>query len=178
MIGGLWLLAKYGTTLELETYLQQTQEIWSKSDWAGRQVAAISPRLSRTAKEAVRNVFSANGLLEASGVLSHIEHMQGFLSLDRQLRSYLTWSPSQGYSYPLPKVLVALALLNGRLATSERSDLTRFMHNLVGDEIYNELLSSVDNPAPEAPPGATPTQVLAPVVVRPISPESAEPTTT
>src|SRR6266436_536284 len=95
-----------GSREALEQYVQNYQAVWSKSEWAGRQVAAATPRMGRVARNAIQKVLASRGLLEGLGVLAHLDLLGEMRVLDSQLRKYLFWRPQGRYSYPLQKIVI------------------------------------------------------------------------
>lgn len=137
--GGLWLVAKYGSSLEVEQFITDTYPVWRQSHWAGRQVAAATPRLSPNAYSKVKSKLLSSGLRDGISVLAHFDELRGLTALDPQLRSYLFAKPQRG-SYPLGKVLIAIALLDCQSAAEERLEMRQSIAEICHDEVYSSLL--------------------------------------
>ena len=85
---GLWLLCKYGLSSDLRRFVWHTQKVWMRSAWAARQVAASLPRLSVSDRSQVREVIQQCGLLDALGVIVHLDECSALTSVDRQMKMY------------------------------------------------------------------------------------------
>ena len=138
--GGLWLICKYGTPLEIESYLRATFEVWSKSEWAGRQVAAATPRLTPAAVAHFREALSRSGLLEGLGVLAHLDQLSEISGLDTALRMYVLHQQRPGTAVPLPKVLINAAVLAGRLPIAEKIAVKSTLSAIIFDPHYRAIL--------------------------------------
>jgi hypothetical protein len=136
----LWIVTKYGSALELEEYVERSFEIWGKSQWASRQIAAASPRLRPPARARIAGAIVRSGLHEGLDVLSHLDELRGMFNYDHQLRSYVFHQPSPGWSYPLGKVLLALSLLEGASTLEERRGLRGFLAASITDPYYRSIL--------------------------------------
>lgn len=140
VISGLWLMAKYGAADELRKYLDLTEGVWSQSQWAGRQVAAVTPRLAAGDRRRVIHLFSNSGLLEALRVLSHLAELRRMDRLDRQMSMYLKHPVKPPFPYPFPKVLITLNLLLGQASASVKRDLRDDVLRTTGDPVHHQLL--------------------------------------
>jgi hypothetical protein len=155
---GLWLVAKYGSALELEEYIDGSFEVWGKSQWASRQVAAATPRLRAPARDRVTGAIVRSGLHEGLGVLSHLDELRSMHDFDRQLRSYIFHQPSPGWSYPLSKVLLATALLDGSTTIEVRRGLRGFLSAFMTDPYYRLILELGAMAPPSSLPPTTASQ--------------------
>ena len=136
----IWLLAKYGEPQELAVFLDESHNLWTRSSWTARQVAASIPLLAISQQEAVRGRLVQSGLVEALRVLASLDEMGRLTTLDRQLRSYLLYPPTAEHPYPLGKAIVARAILKGRLSAAERKDLLARLRELVDDPCYLAMI--------------------------------------
>lgn len=155
-LSGLWLLAKYAPARQLHRYLKEHELVWTRSNWAARQVAAALPRLSRGDQRVWSDRLVQDGLYDGVGVLAHHRQLARLPALDRQLKSYLLHRPKAPYNYELPKTLLAVTLLEGDMPLADRRALQNDLLQLVDDPVYRAtLLARI--PAvtpPPAPPGA------------------------
>ncbi|MBE9157764.1 RNA-directed DNA polymerase [Nodosilinea sp. LEGE 06152] len=138
----LWLTAKYGSRNDLISLIQSTKGVWEKSGWTARQVAAITPLLSKQDRLLVAETATQNGLLQALEVLAHISSIKRMQSLDKQLSSYLMHQPSPNWDhYPLPKVILAIAIFQGKLKPALKEKLRDNMTDFIQDKRYKYLLN-------------------------------------
>lgn len=134
---GLWLLAKYGTDMEIGDYAVRHERQWRISQWASRQVAAASVRMNGESAARVAGTISAFGLLEGAAVLGHIREIQHRTSLTKGMRMYIE-RPSQ--PFPLSKALIACTLLRGNLPERRKAQLLSRLLGAVADPTYERLL--------------------------------------
>lgn len=142
------LVAKYGTPLQRESFFDRTFDVWSKSQWASRQVAAATPLLQPTAQNRIRGAIIRGGLHEGVAVLAHLEQLKAEANLDAQLRAYVFHQPNPGWAYPFGKVILASVLMDGALAISERSSIRSFLHLIITDPAYRSILQLGEGPPP------------------------------
>lgn len=160
-LAGLWLLAKYAPSSRLHRYLIEHETVWTRSSWVARQVAAALPRLSRAQQRVWSDRLVHAGLYDGVGVLAHHRQLARLKGLDQQLRSYLLHPPHAPYNYDLPKVLLALTMLNGSMPIESRLALQDELLRIVDDPAFRELilaqLPSVRPPVAQEPrPGRAP----------------------
>jgi hypothetical protein len=136
-LAGLWLMAKYGEQAKLGAYVRRFAEVWMSSEFSARQVAAIAPLLAREDAEFVKRRVGESGLVAALEVFASLEDIANLQSLDVQLKSYLL---SKDMQYPLPKVVVAVALLNSDSKLSTKSSLYAALIDRIVDPAYVRLL--------------------------------------
>lgn len=67
-----WLLAKYGSRADLMSLIASSKNIWGKSAWTARQIAAVTPLLFEQDRLSITETVTQNGLLQALEVLAHI----------------------------------------------------------------------------------------------------------
>jgi hypothetical protein len=120
--------------------VKTSRQLWEKSSWTARQVAAVVPLMPAEAREVVVSTAATNGMLQALQVLASTFSLRRMTTLDRQLRSYLGHPSPDGYPYPLQKVIVAKTLLEGSLADPEKAWLKEALANVVHDPIYRRML--------------------------------------
>ena len=136
----LWLLTKYGSARELARLIRDSQPVWSKSQWAARQVAAATPRLSLADRRWTTTRIFVGGQLSALSVLQSLARMRSLSRPDPQLKSYLTHDPGDGFPYPLEKVLVAQALLQGEMSKDRKAHLRNEVIGIARDARYTRIL--------------------------------------
>lgn len=139
-LAGLWLLTKYAPAPRLNHYLIDHETLWTRSSWVARQVAAALPRLSRVQQRMWSDRLVRAGLYDGVGVLAHSRQLARLTSLDHQLRSYLLHPSRAPYNYDLPKVLLALTMLSGSMATEARFALRDELLLIVDDPAFRELI--------------------------------------
>lgn len=140
VVGALAVIAKYGSRQALGDYVRATVAVWGRSEWAGRQIAAVTPRLDGPAREFVLHELSTNGLLEGLRVIAHLSEMQKLGAMDKQLKSYLFHGITSGYPYPFPKILIALAILQGSIGAAEKQQIADTVSRIAQDDVYREML--------------------------------------
>jgi hypothetical protein len=141
--GGLWLLAKYGNRNDVQKYVRSYRYLWTRSDWAARQVAGAYPLMNATLRAEVYRTLANSGLTDSLQVVAHYEQLMSMQKLDKQLTSYLLYSVKPPYSYPLPKFLIAGGLLTGQLDQPEKARLQAGLAKVVQDPIYSFRLKSI-----------------------------------
>ena len=137
----IWLLSKYGSRADLMSLIASSKDIWEKSAWAARQIAAITPLLLEQDRLSILETVTQNGLLQALEVLAHINSMKRLTQLDQQLSSYLKYNPSPNWAYyPLAKVILTIALLKGNLDTLKKNTLLSNL-SIITDSRYKYLIT-------------------------------------
>lgn len=72
----LWLACKYGTEQDVGQIAIGNHRQWHSSEWASRQVAAATPRMSDTDFLETERIIGRYGLLEGGAVLSHFRELR------------------------------------------------------------------------------------------------------
>ncbi len=137
LCAGLWLKVKYDSDEGLLEYLKLTKESWRQREWAGRQVAAVWPKLSSSGRQWLEGELARNGLLEGLRVLGHLGELRRLSQLDHQLKSYLYHAAAD---YPLYKVLVAKSLMGGNLGPSAEDKLRADVCGLMNDKVLEGVM--------------------------------------
>lgn len=142
VIAALWLLAKYGTRADLMSLIASSKDVWGKSSWTARQVASVTPLLEEQDRQSISEIVTRNGLLQALEVMAHIASLKRQKTLDRQLSSYLMHKPSPNYRYyPLPKIVISIALLRGGMNLIDKNKLRSGLKLLIADRRYCYLIN-------------------------------------
>jgi hypothetical protein len=136
---GLWVKAKYASAAQLKDFIAETRDVWTRREWAARQVAAVTPLLPLSTVAKIRREMGDRGLLQGIRVIGHLEEMRQLREMDTQLRMYLR---HQSNPYPLYKVLIAKCLLRGNLGPDAEAELQDEMRQVVSDPGLLRLLSS------------------------------------
>lgn len=163
-VGGLWLIAKYGHAADLGAYLHAHRRTWERSEWLARQVAAATPRLSAPMRQSIITALTLNQLQDGLSVAAHLGQLKKLAAMDEQLEMYLRRAPHEAYGYPLGKMLLAIALLDGEMDDERKRDLQDALLDTLDDPIYRALIVAnpariVPMPALSAPPKLTPASV-------------------
>lgn len=137
---GIWLLSKYGRISELSELILNSRSVWEKSSWLGRQVAAVAPLLPDHLHRTISETAAKNGLTQALQVLANLSSIKELPKMDRQLESYLCHDPGPSHAYPLPKVIIAKALLNGNLPGKAKDQLRSKLAEFLRDARYEVIL--------------------------------------
>ena len=136
-----WLLAKYGSREDLMSLVVSSKDIWAKSAWAARQISAVTPLLLEKNRNFITEIVTQNGLLQALEVLAHLESIKKQTRLDKQLSSYLKHQPGPNWEYyPLPKVILTIALLQGKLDPTQKTALRNDILTIITDRRYRYLI--------------------------------------
>ncbi|MEW6499142.1 MAG: hypothetical protein AB1589_42660, partial [Cyanobacteriota bacterium] len=105
-------------------------------------VAAVTPLLLEQDSLDITEKITQNALLQALQVLAHISSLKRLTSLDKQLSSYLRHQPSSSWAYySLPKVILAIALLQGNLDPIQKKNLRNNLLSMVTDRRYKYLIN-------------------------------------
>jgi hypothetical protein len=145
-VAALWIVVKYGTRTDLMNFLTSHENAWRGSEWASRQVAAVLSRLIGRDRTMIEDQLLASGLLEGLRVLNHLRHLRQLPALDKQLRTYLLQPVHDPWSYPLPKVLIARAALDGALSPQDKDALRSGIAELTSDPVYRSWLGASKAP--------------------------------
>ncbi|HEY9825353.1 MAG TPA: RNA-directed DNA polymerase [Stenomitos sp.] len=138
----IWLLTKYGSRADLMSLIASSQDIWEKSTWTARQVAAVTPLLLEQDRLSITEIVTRNGLSQALEVLAHIASLRRLTNLDQQLNSYLKYQPSQNWPYySLQKVVLTIALLQGKLDAVQKTNLRNNLLAIIPDRRYKYLIN-------------------------------------
>ena len=141
--GGLWLLAKYGAHDDIQKYVRTHRDVWTRANWAARQVGGVYPLLSPTLKAEIYSTMANSGLTDGLQVVTHYRQLMKMPRPDTQLRKYLLHSVKAPYAYPLPKFLLAGGLLTGGLDTAEKAALQSQLATVIADPIYLDRIKGI-----------------------------------
>jgi len=139
VIAAVWLLAKYGSRSELTNLINSSKDMWKKSPWTARQIAGITPLLDIDCSD-ICETITQNGLGQALQIIEHIASVKRLHNLGNQLNSYLKHQPSSGFPYPLPKVIIAVALLKGQLDRQQKINLHNELLTIITDRRYIKMI--------------------------------------
>jgi hypothetical protein len=137
----IWLLSKYGSQEDITSLIYSSEDVWKKSGWAARQIASTTPLLLEKDRIYIDKVITKNGLLQALGVLTNISSIKELINLDFQLDNYLKHEPSASWAYPLPKVILTVAILQGKLNSTHKKALCEKLFSMLTDNRYKYLIS-------------------------------------
>ena len=136
----LWLFAKYGSPQQIGAFIGSSRKVWTRSPWAARQVAAVTPLLSSSDQQAVRDALVGSGLTEPIRVLASLSQLNQLTSLDPQIRAYLLQVPAHGFPYPLEKAIIGRVVVRSRIASSIRRGLRARLVQIMDDPCYASIL--------------------------------------
>ena len=140
LCAALWLLAKYGPEGDLGRVVMENERAWRSSEWASRQVAAATVRMSAEDARIVAQTVSSYGLTEGSAVLLHLQQIGDADEFDDQVRDYVQYDNGPARPYPLPKVLTTLVLLRSRLPEDQKAEVAGRVLAVVNDPWYERII--------------------------------------
>jgi hypothetical protein len=143
-VGALWLLAKYGHACEITRVLRENPDTWKSNPFVARQVAAICLRLEDETDEVhwISETLRMSGHTDALRISANVNDLRSASCLERADRMYLVPTSFSG-PYPLPKVLLAKAILNSDVPRAQRKELKDQLLRIVGDPWYKRQLRSI-----------------------------------
>jgi hypothetical protein len=141
-LAGLRILAKYGDEDSVQGHVLLSKGTWTVSSYLARQVAAVTPRLTRPdILHEIRGGMLQYGQLEAVRVLEHLDLLRTSEQLPVGMEWYL--GPRRGGegSYPLHKFLILMQMLRSATLSAEaRARLKGRVRHQIGDPIYEKQL--------------------------------------
>lgn len=150
-VAGLWLMAKYASRTELESFVTRHRDCWAYQEWAGRQVAAAAPRFSDAAVTSVRRTLVETGQVEGLRVLDHLDRLKRVERLDRSLKSHLDPELHRGNPYPFSKILLLIHFLSCRQLADDILPIREKVAETVHDPVLARLLREVPVPHANSP---------------------------
>jgi hypothetical protein len=87
-------------------------------------------------------ILQDNGLLQGLQVWANVSRISKLTDLDEQLRAYMMHRPKRGAPFPFPKVVLAVALLSGKLSVASKSKLRAHLLSTIADPRYRHLIRS------------------------------------
>lgn len=132
------VVAKFSSSRRIRQFIDRAARVWRRSEWSGRQVAAVTPILEDLDRRRVLELLQQFRLREATDILLHLRELSRLQRLDPQMRLYLIQSRGR-YPYSFPKVLISLALLKGSLQDPDRLAVLNQLKSVVQDSRYHEL---------------------------------------
>ncbi|RPJ77820.1 MAG: RNA-directed DNA polymerase [Alphaproteobacteria bacterium] len=140
-LAGLWLIVKYGSQNDIDYFISKTINIWKSNDWLARQVVAIWPRInSEETKDNIKNVINSFGLTSAKLVLDNFNIISSDEAiLSNKVHPYIMATMGNG-RYTLPKFLIALSILRGKLDDKVRERTKAQLLKIVSDSMLRYYL--------------------------------------
>jgi hypothetical protein len=133
--GALLLHSKFSGDKRLDVFIRSTIRTWRTDEWLARQVCALYPRLRDETKQLLSNTVNTFGLSSARSVLDNWKLIEADVSTYKNyLRPYLT-ATKKGGVYPVPKYLLAMAVVGGGHAKSLRQNLLTGLLQEIRDPI-------------------------------------------
>jgi hypothetical protein len=133
LVASLWLLSKYGTQDQLRDVLRDTEDLWSKSEFLSRQVAAAASKFRRRRDfEWICVKVEKHGFQSAISVVSALRALQVYAStVPNAINLYCTNGNNIG-AYSIQRFLVTF-----RVATSKK--LPNFARMAFIDRVLNYI---------------------------------------
>jgi hypothetical protein len=140
-ICALWLLGKFGSSVDIEHLLSKYSRVWTRNTWVARQVTSIWPRLNESTRRSVENAVHSFGLREARLVLDNFQRMNDERRYKKLIRPYILATKNDG-SYPLYKFMIALNLLQTDMPVSVKNDLKERLLVILSDNVFRNIVKS------------------------------------
>ena len=134
----LWLLVKYGDDSAVGDMVRNHTSLWKGSEWASRQVAAATVRMTSADAGYVTASMAAFGLLEGAAVLTHLAELRAETQLTSAERRY--WQ-HRSEPYPLAKLVSCLSVIRaGSLSPADATAFRATIRGVVADPVYLQLI--------------------------------------
>jgi hypothetical protein len=139
LCAGVWILCKYGTEADVGRLVKENERSWRASEWASRQVAAATVRMTSQDAAEVSRVIVQYGLLEGSAVLVHLQELEERTTLNTDIRSYIQ---HESDPYPLQKLLILVSLIRSRIDRNAMRALKDKAMSFIRDPIFRAIIAS------------------------------------
>ncbi|WP_162291024.1 RNA-directed DNA polymerase [Erythrobacter colymbi] len=145
LVASLWLLAKYGTQNQLKTVLQDTEDLWSKSEFLSRQVAASAAKFRKLNDfNWIANKIAKHGFQSAITVVNSLRDLQTYtVSVPAYILLYCT-NGNQVSPYSIQRFLVTFRVASSRnLAPAKRTEFIDRVLQYVRDPHFVKVLQKL-----------------------------------
>lgn len=144
-VASLWLLSKYGTQSQLRDVLQETEDLWSKSEFLSRQFAASSVKIRKIRDFNWISVkIQKHGFQSAIAVLSSLNVLQGYtLNIPKNILLYCT-NGNNISPYSIQRFLITFRVATSReLPRAKRVEFIDRVLKYVQDPHYIRVLEKL-----------------------------------
>ncbi len=142
-LASVWLLAKYGSNLQLAKLVNKSPNIWKYSSFISRQVAAVVPRIRdlNTQFRFLEKTLFETAQMDAIRIINHLNEFRIKQPLSPADKLYILHGKEEIRVYPLGKFLIAYDLINCKKVKAPLRDRLRTeIIQRISDPIYiNEL---------------------------------------
>ena len=145
-IAGLWIIAKYGSSQELASYVNQFSNIWIHSSFLSRQVAAVLPRIRSLADQysILKKTIIDSGQLDALRVIENLNELCSNYPISSADKLFILHGKNDYEVYPLSKFLIVYEILSSEtLSQTYRQDLRNELVARINDPIYISELNNL-----------------------------------
>lgn len=142
LVASLWLLAKYGTQKSLRDVLRDTEDLWSKSEFLSRQVAACAAKFRvRRDFDWISVLVKKHGFQGAGSVLSSLEDLHTYQNaVPQHILLYCT-NGNQISTYSVQRFLISFRVATSRYLTAKaRIEFVDRILKYVTDPHYKRVL--------------------------------------
>ena len=145
LIASLWIAAKYCTQRQLKKILEDSEHVWSNSEFLSRQVAASAAKFrSRTTYKWICLKIERHGFNSALSVLNAQKELSGYTnSVPSHIRLYMTNGNNVG-NYSIQRFLVTFQVLkNKSLPPALKASVIKTVLPYVNDPHYRAALNAL-----------------------------------
>lgn len=144
-LGCLWLLGKFGSSQEIENFINHKTHIWKTNGFLARQVTCLYPRIeSESTRDNLKNIIRAFGLTDAILVLENYNLISKKEEIFKnQVKNYIRATHKNGI-YPLHKLLITLSVLSGSLPKEITNPIKDFLLKEINCKICKYYIKVID----------------------------------
>ena len=146
LVTSIWMLAKYGSSVQLANLLSKHIKMWKHSNFLSRQVASVIPRLRSVSgvMKLVERTLTEAGQLDALRIIEHLNELRALQPLARAEKMYLHHGSGDVHTYPLCKFLMLIDLLsNIELDETYRRTIKNEVLTRINDPLYKKELNAI-----------------------------------
>lgn len=144
-VSALWILAKYGTVVDLYNAVIGHKDKWVYSSFVSRQVASILPRIRnvKTAYVLVRTIIMESGHLDALSIIYHNDSLRTAVPAASREIYYFVNGLTENSKFLLQKIIMIENILtNSKLDHAKRIAFKVKVLTKIKDPIYYEIVDS------------------------------------
>ena len=144
-VAALWILAKYGTVIDLFNAIINHKDKWIYSNFVSRQVASILPRVRniQTAYVSVRTIIMESGHLDALGIIYHNDSLRTSIPIASAEIFYFVNGLNENSKFLLQKVIMLENILtNNKLDYTKRLNFKNQVLAKIKDPVYYQIIDA------------------------------------